>query len=634
MGCDQSIPVVTTEPPSAPVSTTTTTNHNTPRTTTTTTTTLPTGNSTTTPVIPSATAPTIAAAVVVVTPVVTPSAVVTVATTNTSTNTTTNDAPTTTFPKKKATPFTDSILVHSNSSCHHATATTTANSAPTTNPSHPHPTNTNNTNNNNNNIQHHVRNIFAKPIQQLYTAAVDTTMMMMVPIPTTTTTVPSSTTVSPATTIPSNTTTTTSPPPTTTASPTTTSSPTTQTTTSATPYVPPPMYPKTDTETAFLLQALPHNFVFEQVSTTTLQQLVQSLEPYTVVQDTIIIQQGEPIGDYFYVIYQGTVAFVLQDTIVGTGTDGDSFGELSLLYSAPRAATVIATSSTVRLYRVNQITFRTILQQQSVSDLSYTISILRQVQFLQDFDDVRLYKLAAAMEGSMKTFTKGTVIVQKGDLDATICYILVHGTVCCSEISISSDACKYQDVILQTCGDYFGERAIMTGEPRAATVTAISDTPVLCMTIEQSIFETVLGDFHTVISKANDERKLVRRLLLLLLLLLVFFYFWSVWWLENDSSLPYSFSIFCIVISPPFQKTKRKPTTTYSSSIFCIVISPPFQTTKRKPTTTYSSSMFCIVISPPFQKQNENQPPLILSLYFVSSYLLRSKQQNENQPQM
>ena len=276
----------------------------------------------------------------------------------------------------------------------------------------------------------------------------------------------------------------------------------------------PPHWEKTPEETAFLLAALPRNFVFEHVAPGVLEKLIGSFEPCEITPaGTVIIQQGDPTGDYFYVLKEGSVDFLVNGVKVGSASDaGASFGELSLLYSAPRAATVQTTAPQVRLYRLDQITFRSILQQQQVSQLSERMAVLRQVQFLKDLDDYSLYKVAAV--ATEQTFGEGTVIVHKGDTNADICYILVQGEVCCSEISVgggasASSTCQYENVTLHKVGDYFGERALMTGEPRAATVTATS-AAVTCFTIDKTTFLTVLGDLQAVVAKANEERTLVR----------------------------------------------------------------------------------------------------------------------------
>jgi CRP-like cAMP-binding protein len=75
-----------------------------------------------------------------------------------------------------------------------------------------------------------------------------------------------------------------------------------------------------------------------------------------------------------------------------------------------------------------------------------------------------------------------------------------------SDISVGNS--NFDDVILRT-GDYFGERALATDEPRAATVTALTEG--VAFSIDRMTFEKVLGKFSRLIIKAQDRRLLVRR---------------------------------------------------------------------------------------------------------------------------
>lgn len=270
----------------------------------------------------------------------------------------------------------------------------------------------------------------------------------------------------------------------------------------------PPYFAKTDAELKFLKAALPKNFCFEQVSEHELQQMVDCMEQITIEAGQDIIRQGTD-GDFFYVIYSGSVHYTVDGEAVGSGVAGDSFGELSLLYTTPRAATVTADSNgPVVLYRVDQLVFRYILQQQSLTETQAKIAVLKKVAFFtNNLDDYSVHKIANVMTSC--DFPAGTVIVKKGDTDANHFYILVHGAVQCTEVGVGDgDACQYQNVTLDNPGDVFGERALITGEPRAATVTATKETR--CYTIDKLTFESMLGDFHAAITKANDVRHLVR----------------------------------------------------------------------------------------------------------------------------
>lgn len=82
-----------------------------------------------------------------------------------------------------------------------------------------------------------------------------------------------------------------------------------------------------------------------------------------------MIRQGD-VGDFFYVVEEGGVDFYIKSgnknsspglgDKVGSAGPGGSFGELALMYNAPRAASVVSTSPGV-LWALDRITFRRIL---------------------------------------------------------------------------------------------------------------------------------------------------------------------------------------------------------------------------------------------------------------------------------
>jgi len=289
----------------------------------------------------------------------------------------------------------------------------------------------------------------------------------------------------------------------------------------------PPVFPKSDGEEKFLKTALPKNFVFENVDSKELGMLVKAMEKISINNNEIIIKQGDE-GDFFCtcvvvslcfsvpifclvslfprpvdVIYEGTVNFIVNNKIVGSGSAGDSFGELSLLYTTPRAATVKATSACT-VYRVDQKVFRYILQQETETAVNDKTDLLKSVTYLKDLDDHAISKLAAVMVPAQ--FKAGDVIMRKNDTKADLFYILKEGKVKCTEVGAGQS--NYEDVTFSTSGDHFGERALITGEPRAATITAVTD--VMCFTIDKKTFEAVLGDFKKAILKSEDRQRLVR----------------------------------------------------------------------------------------------------------------------------
>jgi cAMP-dependent protein kinase regulator len=280
----------------------------------------------------------------------------------------------------------------------------------------------------------------------------------------------------------------------------------------------PPVHPKNEAVSKFIVTALGKNFVFEQLSEKELLPLVQAFESITVPAGEIIITQGD-VGDYFYIIGthvgevtagettasesggHGQCVFEVDGKEVGRAGVGNSFGELALLYTCPRAATVTATEETT-LYRVDQKTFRFILQNQTKQKSQTKGELLQGVDFLKDLDASELFKLASVM--TPKRFSEGDYLIRKGDM-ADYFYLLSEGTLTATDIAVGDTT--YEDVVLQP-GSYVGERALVTGEPRAANVVAKTDGMAFC--IDKDTFDLVLGQLSVLILRSQDKVKLVR----------------------------------------------------------------------------------------------------------------------------
>ncbi len=262
-----------------------------------------------------------------------------------------------------------------------------------------------------------------------------------------------------------------------------------------------PKFDKSNDDINIIRETIGKNFFFDDMLPKHLSDFVDAFEPIELKKGITIIKQGEE-ADAFFVIGEGRVSFYVDGTKHSESAKGCCFGEIALLYSCPRAATVIADSNPTKLFRVDQKTFRSLLQKQSKILHAEKMGLLRSIDFLQDVDEIDLKRLGAAMVP--KQFEPGDCIVKKGE-DGDAFYVIKDGEVKVTDISVGST--KFDDVCLKS-GDYFGERALVTKEPRAANVTASSKGTAFC--IDQATFEKVLGKFARIIMKAQDRRILVR----------------------------------------------------------------------------------------------------------------------------
>lgn len=248
-------------------------------------------------------------------------------------------------------------------------------------------------------------------------------------------------------------------------------------------------------------KAIEKNLFFDQLDSDDLDFFIDAFEHIEVPKGVNVVTQGDR-GDFFYIIGKNSfVEFELNGTIVGEASEG-SFGELALMYSAPRAATVIAKSSPTNLFRVARKTFKTLLRQQTKKKVSEKRVLLEGVDFLGEMNELDLNRLARAM--TLNVFQRDDVIVKKGDAGDAF-YIVNEGQLKVTDISVGSKT--FDDVTLKS-GDYFGERALATNEPRAANVIAATEGSAF--RIDRKTFEKVLGKFSRVIMKAQDRKIMVR----------------------------------------------------------------------------------------------------------------------------
>ena len=258
----------------------------------------------------------------------------------------------------------------------------------------------------------------------------------------------------------------------------------------------PPVYPKTERDTKFLDGVLGENFIFSDLSRKQRKMLIQAMQKQAARKGETIITQGD-VGDFFYILEVGKINFVADGKDVGSCGRGASFGELALLYDCPRAATCIAGEDSV-LWKVDQVTFRHLLARTSKEQQGGIVDTLAKIPLFQDMDRGLIARFSSVLTNV--TFAAGEVVVKKGDV-GDVFYIINDGQVRVHDIGLG-DA-SYDDQILKA-GDWFGERALMTGEPRAANVTAMVETHAFA--VDRETFETTIGSLESILGVESKKR--------------------------------------------------------------------------------------------------------------------------------
>ena len=199
----------------------------------------------------------------------------------------------------------------------------------------------------------------------------------------------------------------------------------------------------------------------------------------------VIINEGED-GAHFFVIESGTVEFLIAGRKVGE-TSAGAFGDLSLMYHAPRAATVRAVTDAT-LWAVDRQTFRRILFVSSLENRRLYEDFLHNVPILESLTHAE----RAAVADVLKTedFVKGETIVRQGDSGDSF-FIIVSG-----RVSVVKDG---KAVNRLHKGDFFGELALIEEKPRAASV--IADEPTRTVSLDALAFTRLLGPIEDILHR-------------------------------------------------------------------------------------------------------------------------------------
>lgn len=252
--------------------------------------------------------------------------------------------------------------------------------------------------------------------------------------------------------------------------------------------------PKTAEESLWLMKCIKSNLLFQNMSSGQKSELVEYMYLETIAENTTLIKQGEE-GNTFYVIQKGTFNVTIDDIHVATCVKGDCTGDLALIYNAPRAASVIAKDS-AEVWCIDRKTFRKVLMEHHQKQTSINIEFLKGVPLLGPLLQSELQLLDQALQE--KTFSEEEVIFEQGDVGALF-YIIKAGEV---EGVIKGEN---EEVFKLNAGDFFGERALVVNEPRAATMKAT--TEVTCLWLSREDFAVLLGPLEDILSRQTEEYK-------------------------------------------------------------------------------------------------------------------------------
>ncbi|XP_062837779.1 cAMP-dependent protein kinase type II-beta regulatory subunit isoform X2 [Anolis carolinensis] len=241
------------------------------------------------------------------------------------------------------------------------------------------------------------------------------------------------------------------------------------------------IHPKTDDQRNRLQEACKDILLFKNLDPEQMSQVLDAMFEKSVEGGEHVIDQGDD-GDNFYVIDWGTYDIYVKcegvGRCVGTYDNRGSFGELALMYNTPRAATIIATSPGA-VWGLDRVTFRRIIVKNNAKKRRMYESFIESLPFLKSLELSERLKVVDVI--GTKIYKDGEQIIAQGDM--ADCFFIIES----GEVKITMKRKGKQDVdeneaveiTRYTRGQYFGELALVTNKPRAASAFALGTVKCL-----------------------------------------------------------------------------------------------------------------------------------------------------------
>ena len=229
--------------------------------------------------------------------------------------------------------------------------------------------------------------------------------------------------------------------------------------------------------------------------------VVDAMEEKNCFKGEAVIKEGDE-GDVLYIIDSGTLSCTkifkgnTDPTWLKKYEPGEAFGELALLYNAPRAATITSDADS-RLFALDRQTFNHIVKDAAIRKREKYETFLKSVELLKSMEDYERSQISEAFKDAK--FNAGDLIIKEGDEGKDL-FFLVEGEAFASKIL--EEGAEETEVKQYKQGDYFGELALLNNEPRAANIKARTDC--VCVTMDRHSVKRMFGPLDEILKRNMD----------------------------------------------------------------------------------------------------------------------------------
>lgn len=251
----------------------------------------------------------------------------------------------------------------------------------------------------------------------------------------------------------------------------------------------PPSFPKGAGTRVLIEGAMSASSMFNNLSKEQCEAVIGAMYPAQRPAGEPVIIQGEAAQNYFVVDVGKCDVFVRRDgsgeELVLTIGSGASFGEIALMYECQNNITIKAHVD-VTVWTIDRRTFRSIVVNSTSKKRRQYESILASVELFEGLSKAERALMADALEDVV--YADGDTIMKQA-AEGDYFYIINKG-----KVSVLVDT---KQVALRGDGEYIGEKAMLTNEPRMASCVAAGE--VECARMDRDTFTRILGPLGEIL---------------------------------------------------------------------------------------------------------------------------------------
>lgn len=227
-----------------------------------------------------------------------------------------------------------------------------------------------------------------------------------------------------------------------------------------------------------------HQIFGDLLSTVEKQYLLDRGVVRSVLPGVLLCRQGQRDDRVFILVVGEVEASSGQDvakTHIASLKQGELFGEIAALFGMPRVCDISVTRPSVVLEIPSEVLRSIIEARTELRDAvmqrfrdRITETALRAVPLFRYLPESSMLKLVE--HSTLMGTPTGGILIEEGEVGDAL-YVVVYGN-----LRVSHDInSRHLNLAILKPGDFFGEWSLLTGAPRTATVSALSQTELVCV---------------------------------------------------------------------------------------------------------------------------------------------------------